>query len=53
MRTFWILLVVLASLASAGCEVIGDIFQAGMATGIVIVVLVVAIVGFLITRMRR
>jgi hypothetical protein len=43
----------LAAATSAGCEAIGDIFQAGMATGVVIVVIVLALIGFLVTRFRR
>ena len=32
------------------CEVIGDIFKAGMVTGIVVVVLVIALVIWLISK---
>jgi len=32
------------------CELIGDIFQAGMVTGIVVVVLVIALVIWLISK---
>jgi hypothetical protein len=35
------------------CEAIGDIFQAGIGVGIFIVVLVVALVIWLISRFRR
>ena len=54
MRTLWLFAVLLlAGLTSAGCEVIGDIFQAGMATGIIAVVVVLALIGFLVSRLRR
>jgi len=39
-------------LALPGCEAIGNIFQAGIWTGVIGVVVVVALIIFLITRMR-
>lgn len=36
-----------------GCEVIGDIFQAGMAVGIFIVVIVVILIVWLINKFRK
>ena len=47
-----ILLLVLVALASAGCELVGDIFQAGMTVGILAVVVVVALVFLVISRLR-
>ena len=46
-------LVLLAGLTLGGCEVIGDIFQAGMAVGVFIVVAVLALVIFLVSKVRR
>ena len=40
-------------LALAGCETIGNIFEAGVWTGIIGVVIIVAIVVFILGRMRR
>jgi hypothetical protein len=40
-------------LALAGCEMIGNIFEAGVWTGIIGVVIIVAIVLFIVGRMRR
>lgn len=40
-------------LALAGCEMIGNIFEAGVWTGIIGVVIIVAIVLFIFGRMRR
>lgn len=37
----------------SSCEVIGGIFKAGMGTGIFVVILVIAIIIFFITRMRK
>jgi hypothetical protein len=40
-------------LALAGCETIGTIFEAGVWTGIIGLVIIVAIVLFIVGRMRR
>jgi hypothetical protein len=56
MRTSsWIKLsaVLLAAVAASGCEVIGDIFQAGMAVGIFLVIAVIALAVYLIGKARR
>lgn len=37
----------------SGCEVVGDIFGAGVYTGMFIVIFVIALIIFLIARMRR
>ena len=47
-----ILLVVLVSMASAGCEVIGDIFKAGVWVGMLMVVVVIALIGFVAAKIR-
>ena len=47
MRTWLLLLVMLSTVLLGGCELIGDIFQAGMAVGIIVVILVIAGVAFL------
>ncbi|MEO8150284.1 MAG: hypothetical protein ABI723_21800 [Bacteroidia bacterium] len=36
-----------------GCEIVGGIFKAGMGVGIFIVVLVIALIIFLISRMGK
>ena len=46
-------LVLLAALALPGCELIGDIFQAGMAVGILLVIAAVVLLTFLIAQVRR
>lgn len=43
------LLAILISLSS--CELIGDIFKAGMWTGIIVVVLVVGLIIFVISKL--
>ena len=47
-----LLLVLVATLSLTACEVIGDIFQAGMAVGVIMVVAVIALIGFVIAKVR-
>jgi hypothetical protein len=47
-----ILLVAIVTTLSS-CEVIGDIFQAGMWVGVIVVVLIIALVLWLINKVRR
>ena len=47
-----LLLVLVATLSLTACEVVGNIFQAGMAVGVIMVVLVIAVIGFLIAKIR-
>ena len=47
-----VLLVLLAALPLAGCEAIGDIFQAGMAVGVIMVIAVIALIGFVVAKIR-
>ena len=49
-RAFFVLF---AGIALSGCELIGDIFQAGMAVGIFLVIAVIALAMFLIGKVRR
>ena len=48
-----LVLVLVAGLALTGCELAGDIFQAGMAVGIFLVIAAVALLVFLISKVRR
>lgn len=47
MRTLLLILLLLSTLTLAGCELVGDIFQAGMTVGIVLVVVIIAGLLFL------
>lgn len=47
-----VLLVTLA-MASSGCEVIGGIFKAGMVTGVIVVVLILVVAGYGLSKLRR
>ena len=45
--------VVLAAMTLSGCELIGDIFQAGMAVGIFLVVAAILLIAYLVNSVRR
>ena len=53
MRGVLLVVVLLLTLTLGGCNVIGDIFQAGVAVGVVMVVLLIAAVAFLARKLRR
>jgi len=40
-------------MVTSGCEVIGDIFQAGMWTMFIIIILVVALIFWIIRKFRK
>jgi hypothetical protein len=46
-------LVLLAGIAMSGCELAEGIFKAGMAFGVFIVIAVIALVIFLVSKVRR
>ncbi len=47
-----ILIIVLLAVTAAGCELIGDIFQAGMWVGAIGIILVVVLVVFAVGKFR-
>ena len=49
-RYLLVALLVLVAVAAPGCEAIAGIFKAGVWTGIVMVVILVAIVGFVAAK---
>lgn len=50
---YWMLaLLVVSAMSVSGCAAIAGIFKAGMWTGVVMVVILIAIVGFIATRVR-
>ena len=51
-RVLIVALLVTASMTLAGCEAIGDIFKAGMWVGVLFVVIIIAIVGFIAAKIR-
>ena len=48
----WLCFIVLA-VTLTSCEAIGDIFQAGMAVGVIVVIAVVALIIWLVSKFRR
>lgn len=44
MRTLLLILVLLSTVTLGGCELVGNIFQAGMAVGVIVVLLVIAVI---------
>lgn len=55
MKFYNLLLVILISLLTTftGCEIVGGIFEAGFWVGIIVVVLIIAVVVWLVNRMRK
>ena len=45
-------LLVISTMMLAGCELVGDIFQAGVWTGVILVILVVGLVVWLFSKAR-
>ena len=52
MRFLILLLLVLAALPLGGCEVVGDIFQAGMWVGAIMIAVIVGVIAFIAAKMR-
>jgi uncharacterized membrane protein YkvI len=52
MRFLWLILLALATIPLAGCELAGDIFQAGVWVGVIVIVGIIAIVGFIAAKIR-
>ena len=51
MRTLLLILVLLSTLTLTGCELVGDIFQAGIAVGVILVLLVIAGIVFVARKL--
>jgi hypothetical protein len=50
--SYQFVLVFFSAVALAGCEAIGDIFKAGVWTGVLLVILVIGIIVWLLTRSK-
>ena len=46
-------LVLMAGIALGGCEVVEGIFKAGMAVGVFLVIAVIALIAFVVSKARR
>lgn len=53
MKTYFLFLLAALTLTLSGCELAGDIFEAGAWTGIIAVVLVVGLVLWLVSKLFR
>ena len=51
-RTFAFTLLVISAMMLAGCELVGDIFEAGVWVGVILVILIVGLVVWLFARGR-
>jgi len=51
-RLFGIVLLLLVAMSVTGCEVVQAIFTTGLVTGVIIIVLILAIVGFIAAKVR-
>ena len=52
MSALQLLLLVLVTVTTAGCELAGDIFQAGAWVGAIAIILVIGIVAFIAAKIR-
>ncbi|WP_170866157.1 hypothetical protein [Pontibacter flavimaris] len=52
-RPYLMAVLVLLTFTMSSCEVIGDIFEAGMWTALVIIVLIVLLITWLFRKFRR
>jgi hypothetical protein len=50
--SYLFVLLLLSTVVLSGCEVIGDIFKAGVWTGVLLVILVIGIIVWLLTRSK-
>jgi hypothetical protein len=53
MKNLTTLSIVLMLLTMTSCELVGDIFSAGFYTALILVVLVIAIIAFVVIKVRR
>ncbi|MDX5438191.1 MAG: hypothetical protein LPK03_13395 [Pontibacter sp.] len=52
-RPYLMALFVLLTFTMSSCELVGDIFEAGMWTALIIIVLIVLLISWLFRRFRR
>ena len=48
----WFALLLLSTMILPGCEIIGDIFKAGVWVGVILVVLVIGLIVWILSRGR-
>lgn len=52
-RLYALSVALLAAVLSTGCELVGDIFQAGMWVGIILVAIVLGLIMLVVSRVRH
>lgn len=52
-RSYVSMLLILVMFTMSGCELIGDIFEAGMWVALIIIVIVVALVAWIFKKLKR
>ncbi len=50
MKPSWLVLVIFSAVALNGCEVVGDIFKAGVWVGVLLVVGVIGLIIWLVSK---
>jgi Ni,Fe-hydrogenase I cytochrome b subunit len=53
LQAYFFAFMLMITMTLSGCDVIGDIFQAGMWTAVIIIVIVIALVMWLLRKIRR
>ncbi|MBB6609862.1 hypothetical protein H7F15_02325 [Pontibacter sp. Tf4] len=53
LRTYLPALIVVLMLTMSSCELVGDIFKAGMWTALIIIVLIVVLLAWIFRKLRR
>ncbi|HEY4650016.1 MAG TPA: hypothetical protein VIG72_01330 [Pontibacter sp.] len=52
-RTYLATLFILMAFTLSSCELVGDIFKAGMWTAVVVIVLIILLVAWIFRKLRR
>jgi hypothetical protein len=53
MKQWWLLVPLFSALAVSGCELVGDIFKAGVWVGVLLVLGIIAAIVWLVTKALR
>ena len=53
LQAYFFAFMLMITMTLSSCDVIGDIFQAGMWTAVIIIVIVIALVMWLLRKIRR
>jgi hypothetical protein len=50
MKSLWLTLALFSAVALSGCEIVGDIFKAGVWVGVLVVVGIIALIIWLVSK---